>query len=265
MNARQTIGALRPLPIEAPARRPTLRAVPRPERLLSVLVPAYNEEATIATALDRLAAVDLSSQGFATEIVVCDDGSGDGTAALVRAAAERHPGIRLVVHPRNRGKGAAIRTALAEARGHYCLVQDADLEYDVADYPALVAALASGVRVVYGSRFLSRRRPRGMRWPNYLANRILTHTANLLYGVCITDEATCLKLIETDLLRSLQLSCTGFEFCPEVTAKIGLHGVPIVEVPISYSGRDVDEGKKIRWTDGVEAMWVLLEHRLRGL
>lgn len=231
--------------------------------LLSVLIPAYQEEATIGEVLRRVAAIDTESLGFDKEIIVCDDGSADRTAALVEEASARDPRVRLVRHPQNRGKGAAIRTALAAAAGDYCLVQDADLEYEVSDYPALLTPLQQGADVVYGSRFLRKRRPDGMRLPNFVANRILTTTANLLYGVSITDEATCFKVFRTDILQSLGLTCTGFEFCPEVTAKLGNRKIRIVEVPIAYTARDVTAGKKVRWTDGFEAMWVLLKHRVR--
>jgi dolichol-phosphate mannosyltransferase len=230
--------------------------------LLSVLIPAYQEEATIGEVLRRVAEIDTESLGFDKEIIVCDDGSADRTAALVEAASEAEPRIRLVRHPENRGKGAAIRTALDAATGDYSLVQDADLEYEVSDYPALLAPLRDGADVVYGSRFRHKSRPDGMRLPNFVANKILTTTANLLYGVSITDEATCFKAFRTDILRSLGLRCTGFEFCPEVTAKLGRRKIRIVEVPIAYTARDVEAGKKVRWTDGFEAMWVLLKHRV---
>ncbi|HUQ02398.1 MAG TPA: glycosyltransferase family 2 protein [Kofleriaceae bacterium] len=229
---------------------------------LSILIPAYQEEATIAEILTRVAAVDTESLGFEKQIVVCDDGSKDRTAELAAGVAAKDARIVLVRHEQNQGKGAAIRTALASATGEYSLVQDADLEYDVSDYPALLREVAKGARVVYGSRFMANPRPTGMRTANYVANRMLTVTANLLYGMAISDEATCFKLFETKLLRELELQCTGFEFCPEVTAKIGRRKVPIVEVPIAYTARAIAEGKKVRWTDGVEAMWVLMKHRL---
>ena len=229
--------------------------------LLSILIPAYQEEATIAEILRRVAAADTESLGFDKQVVVCDDGSTDRTFALAAELAAADPRITVVRHDANQGKGAAIRTALAAATGAYCLVQDADLEYDVADYPALLREVAKGARVVYGSRFLTTPRPTGMRTANYVANRMLTVSANLLYGMSISDEATCFKLFETQLLRELDLRCTGFEFCPEVTAKLGRRKIPIVEVPIAYAARAVEEGKKVRWTDGVEAMWVLVKHR----
>jgi glycosyltransferase involved in cell wall biosynthesis len=231
--------------------------------LLSILIPAYGEEQTIGEVLRQVAEIDTESLGFDKEIIVCDDGSTDGTVAAVEAAMERDPRIRLVQHPQNRGKGAAIRTALAAAEGDYCLIQDADLEYEVSDYPALLRELLDGADVVYGSRFLERRWPEGMKLPNFVANRLLAHAANLLYGIGITDEATCFKVFRTDLLRSLELECEGFEFCPEVTAKLAKRHIEIREVPIQYSARAIEEGKKVRWTDGFEAMWVLLRHRMR--
>ena len=230
---------------------------------LSILIPAYQEEATIGEILRRVAAVDTTPLGFDKEIVVCDDGSKDRTFERATAQAAADPSIRVVRHPENRGKGAAIRTALAAATGDYCLIQDADLEYEVTDYPALLSEVTKGADVVYGSRFLANPRPTGMATANFVANRMLTVTANLLYGLSITDEATCFKLFRTDLLRELGLTCTGFEFCPEVTAKLGRRKIKIVEVPIAYTARAIEEGKKVRWTDGVEAMWVLIKHRLQ--
>jgi dolichol-phosphate mannosyltransferase len=231
---------------------------------LSILIPAYHEEATIAEVLRRVASVDTAALGFDKEIIVCDDGSRDRTAAEIRTVVADHPEIKLVSHERNRGKGAAIRTALEHATGDYVLIQDADLEYEVSDYPAMLEALNNGAEVVYGSRFLTRRFPEGMHPANYVANRALTLTANLLYGHHITDEATCFKVFRTPLLRSLELECERFEFCPEVTAKLGKRRVRIVEVPVGYRARDVKDGKKVRWTDGVEAMWVLVKHKVRS-
>lgn len=231
--------------------------------LLSIIVPAYQEEATIGELLRRVRSIDTESLGFDKEILVCDDGSTDDTCAIVESAMAEDDRVRLVKHEVNQGKGAAIRSALVKAKGDYCLIQDADLEYEVTDYPALLKPLLDGAPVVYGSRFLERRRPDGMRFPNWLANRILAKTANVLFRLDITDEATCFKVFETGLLRSLDLECMRFEFCPEVTAKLGKRGVPIIEVPIAYTARAHDEGKKIHWTDGFEAMWVLIKYRLK--
>lgn len=229
--------------------------------LLSILIPAYCEERTIGEVLRQVAAIDTESIGFEKEIIVCDDGSTDNTIAEVEKIMADEPRIHLVQHVKNRGKGAAIRTALETAEGDYCLIQDADLEYEVSDYPALLDEVNRGALVVYGSRFLEKRWPEGMKLPNYVANRMLAHTANLLYGLQLTDEATCFKVVETALLRSLDLECEGFEFCPEVTAKLGKRKIEIREVPIQYQARAVADGKKIHWTDGFEAIWVLLKQR----
>jgi dolichol-phosphate mannosyltransferase len=218
---------------------------------LSVIVPAHNERETIAEALRRVKA----SPGE-KEIIVVDDGSTDGTREILEADSE----IRLICHPKNQGKGAAIRTALAAVTGDVVIVQDADLEYDPADYPLLVEPIRLGkARVVYGSRFL-RGRP-DMRWPNYLCNRLLALAANLLYGARITDEATCYKAFDAALIREIPLDCRRFEFCPEVTAKVRRRGVRIHEVPIRYTARSFDAGKKIRPWDAVEAFWTLLRYR----
>lgn len=232
--------------------------------ILSVLIPAYNEERTIGDLLRELVGFDLSPCDAQLEIIVCDDGSNDGTAAEVRRVQRDHDGIRLLSHDQNRGKGAAIRTAVEFASGDYVLIQSANLEYRVADYPALIAAARAGADVIYGSRFLARRYPLGMHPSDYAANKILAATSNLLFGHNITDEATCFKMFRTEVLRHLDLQCERFEFCSEVTAKLGLLGIPIVEVPVGYLARDAKGAKKVRWTDGVEAISVLLRCRLRA-
>jgi dolichol-phosphate mannosyltransferase len=228
---------------------------------VSIFVPVFQEEATVGELLARVVACDLAGIGVEREILVCDDGSTDGTADAIQRAALEAPDIRVFIHAENRGKGAAIRTMLEHATGDAVLVQDADLEYDVDDALDLLKRFREGHDAVYGSRFLESRRPAGMRLPNLVANRILTVMANTLYGHHLTDEATCLKLIRTSLLRDMQLQCRGFEFCPEVTAKLGRMGVEIVEVPVQYHARDAANGKKVRWRDGVVAMAVLLRHR----
>lgn len=218
---------------------------------LSVIIPVYNERETIAEALRRVKAVPIEK-----EIIVVDDASTDGSLELLARDAE----IRLLRHPENRGKGSAIRTALAAVTGDVVIIQDADLEYDPSDYPLLVEPIRRGeARVVYGSRFLQSR-PR-MRWTNLLCNRLLALAANVLYGARITDEATCYKVFDAALLRELPLVCRRFEFCPEVTAKLRRRGVRIHEVPIRYTARTFDAGKKIRAWDAVEAFWTLLRYR----
>ncbi len=229
---------------------------------LSILIPAYQEQSTIGEVIRRVRQIEVEPLGFDKEIIVCDDGSRDDTSRIVAQASGDDPRIKLVRHEQNRGKGAAIRTALAVATGDFVIIQDADLEYEVTDYPALLEPLKHGADVVYGSRFLKQARPEGMAAANFLANRILTMTANALYGLAITDEATCFKIVRTELLRALELRCQGFEFCPEVTAKLGRRGVTIIEVPVGYKARTFADGKKVRWTDGFEHMWVLIKHRL---
>jgi glycosyltransferase involved in cell wall biosynthesis len=225
--------------------------------LVSIIIPAYNEAATIDAVLARVAAIDLTPLGLARELLVVDDGSSDGTAARVWG----RPDVRLVRHAVNRGKGAAILTGLHEAHGDLVVIQDGDLEYDPADLPALLAPLAAGrTRVVYGTRF-ARGWPARMRTANFCANRLLTWLANRLYHVRLTDEATGYKAFDTALLRSLPLAARGFDFCPEVTALLGSSGEPIVEVPIRYRARSVSDGKKIGWRDGVQAAAVLLRLR----
>ena len=163
-------------------------------------------------------------------------------------------------HARNQGKGAAIRTALQYATGTFCIVQDGDLEYDPQDYiPILKTFETQQVSVVYGSRFLRGWPP--MRLPNKIVNKLLAVMVRVLYQTPITDEATCYKAFRTDVLQSIPLVCMRFEFCPEVTAKLIRRGYRIAETPISYEARSVAQGKKIRWTDGVEAIWTLLKYR----
>jgi dolichol-phosphate mannosyltransferase len=228
---------------------------------ISILVPVFQEESTVGELLERLVACDVASVGFEREILVCDDGSTDGTAEVIRRVAGDLPDIRVFAHARNQGKGAAIRTLLPHATGDAVLVQDADLEYDVDDSLRLLQRFREGHEAVYGSRFLVHARPAGMRLAHWIANRLLTFTANILYGHHLTDEATCLKLVRTSLLREMRLQCRRFEFCPEVTAKLGRMGVRIDEVPVRYRARDAAAGKKVRWSDGVVAMAVLLRHR----
>ena len=228
---------------------------------VSILVPVYQEESTVGELLVRLAACDVAGLGFEREILVCDDGSTDGTSQVIARIARERPEIRVFAHATNQGKGAAIKTMLAHVTGDAVLVQDADLEYEVEDALPLLQRFGEGHDAVYGSRFLARARPLGMRFENWVANRMLTLSANWLYGHRLTDEATCLKLVRTSLLRKMNLEARGFEFCPEVTAKLGRLGVRIEEVPVRYRARDKASGKKVRYRDGLIAMAVLLKYR----
>lgn len=236
---------------------------------LSVIVPVYNERNTLRELLERVHAQTLRWQGrpVELEVVVVDDCSNDGGVDFLEHPASRSafPEVRLVRHPVNRGKGAAIRTGLAHATGEVVLIQDADLEYDPGDYQHLIAPILRGqARVVYGSRFLRHgplSRPTGMHPANWLANKLLSLTASLLFGHWLSDEATCYKVLDRRLLDELDLHAERFDFCPEVTSKVLRRGHRILEVPIAYRGRGSNEGKKIRWTDAFHAWWTLVRYR----
>jgi dolichol-phosphate mannosyltransferase len=223
---------------------------------LSIIIPVSNEEATLQEIITRVRAT-----GLAHEIIVVDDGSTDNSPAILsRFQNSGQPPLRLLRHERNRGKGAAMRTGLAAVTGDLVLVQDADLEYDPADYAALLAPFADPtVQVVYGSRNLQRNPKSSFTF--YWGGRLLSWFANWLYGAHITDEATGYKVIKTNLLRNIGLETDGFEFCPELTAKLLQRNVVIHEVPISYTPRSWDEGKKIQWYDGAIAIWTLIKYR----
>ncbi len=224
---------------------------------LAVIIPAYNEHKTLREILDTVRAVPV-----VTEIVVVDDCSTDGTADLLRAMAREDPALKVVYHDRNQGKGAAIITGLKHAASEVVVIQDADLEYEPNQLTELLAEMQrQNASVVYGSRF--RGTLQGMRLPNLLANKILTFLANVLFGARISDEATCYKMFRRSVLLEMPLRARRFDFCPEVTAKVRKRGHRIYEVPISYRARTAAEGKKIRWTDGVDAIWALIKYRFR--
>lgn len=229
---------------------------------LSIIIPAYNEAANVPVVLQRVADVALP-YGVGKQVILVDDGSSDQTYAAAQSYARIHPqqDITLLRHPHNMGKGAAIRTALPHAIGQYTVIQDCDNELDPSDFtPMLRKMVDEGRQVVYGSRFLKRDNQRLYR-RFYYGVRLLSWLANRLYHQHITDEATCYKMFLTPLLRSLPLRCTGFEFCPEVTARVSRLGVKIMEVPVSYTPRSMAQGKKVRLRDGLVAMWTLLRYR----
>jgi len=193
------------------------------------------------------------------ELIVVDDCSTDGTRALL-AALQARLGFRLLLHERNQGKGAALRTGFAAVTGDVVLIQDADLEYSPEEYPDLIALICDGrADVVYGSRFLGRHRV--FLFTHYLGNRLLTLLTNVLYNTMLTDMETCYKVMRAEVLKSFALRSNGFGIEPELTAKIFKRQYRVYEVPITYDGRGYDEGKKITWRDGVVALWVLLRYR----
>ena len=217
-------------------------------------MPVHNEMHTIREVLRQVQEVDLEK-----EVIIVDDHSSDGTRAILAQIADDK--VKVVYHDQNTGKGAAIQTALQYVTGDIIIIQDGDLEYNPTDYHKLIEPIVEGrASVVYGSRFLGE--ITNMHFLNYIANKILALTASLLFLNWITDEGTCYKVFKADLLKSLDLKCTGFGFCPEVTAKVRKRGYKIVEVPISYRGRSDEEGKKIRWQDGLEAFLNLIKYRL---
>lgn len=224
---------------------------------LSVVIPCYNEVTTIEDVLARVRDV-----GLAHEIVIVDDGSTDGTRdVLARLEAEGQSDLRIIYHPKNKGKGAALVTGFKAATGDVILIQDADLEYDPRDYPRLIQPIAEGISpVVYGSRFLGGPR-KAMNFWNMIANKSLTLFTNVLYNAILSDMETCYKVFRREVIEEMPLHARGFEFEPEFTAKVLKQGIRIYEVPISYNGREWTEGKKIKWTDAPIALWTLLKYR----
>jgi dolichol-phosphate mannosyltransferase len=220
---------------------------------VSVIVPALNEEVTIAEVVNRLLALPLSVQ-----VIAVDNGSTDGTSAILQSFGDK---ITLIRNEQKTGKGASIVQALPFVKGKTTIIQDADVEYFPEDIPKLVEPILKGeATVVYGTRF-QKGLVKGMALPNKIVNILLAWTVRLLYGQKITDEATCYKAFRSDLLPKMNLVCERFEFCPEVTAKVSILGEKIVELPIRYEPRNKHAGKKIRWTDAPEAFWTLVKHR----
>ena len=232
---------------------------------LSVIIPSYNEAATLPKLLRKLVQVKLPAE-FTMQIILVDDGSIDNTVSEVeKFKTEQEPvDFTYIKLPDNVGKGRAIREGIQYAAGDFIIIQDADLEYDPNDFITLLNfALQTNAEVVYGSRFLNKQNKHSYR-TFYLGGRFVSAFSNFLYGLNLTDEPTCYKLFKTEVLKSIKLNCCGFEFCPEVTAKIAKRGYMIPEVPITYFPRTKEEGKKIKWTDGLEALWVLLKYRFRN-
>jgi len=222
--------------------------------LLSIVMPVFNERATIEEIIGRVLAVPLR-----TELIVVDDGSTDGTREVLQTLAAARP-FTLILQPRNAGKGAALRRGFQDVTGDVVVIQDADLEYSPEELPDLISLICDGrADVVYGSRFLGRHRV--FLFTHYAGNWFLTLLTNVLYNTMLTDMETCYKAMRVGVLRSFTLRSDGFGIEPEMTAKIFKRRYRVYEVPITYDGRGYEDGKKITWRDGVVALWILLKYR----
>ena len=232
--------------------------MPEPFQRLSVLIPVFNEVNTVEEILRRVRAAD--SCGLQKEIILVNDASTDGTGDLLKKM-QPDAGLKIVSHPYNRGKGAALRTALEHATGDIVLIQDADLEYDPSDYPNLLRPILDGrADVVYGSRFAGGTHRVLLFW-HYMANRFLTLLSNMLCNLNLTDMETCYKVFRRQSVQSITLTSNRFGIEPELTAKLARRHFRFYETGINYSGRDYSEGKKIGWKDGLAALWFIFRYR----
>jgi len=224
---------------------------------LSIVIPTYNEQETIKTLLDKVN--DAPLHRVKKEIIIVDDASTDNTFDIIRNIK----GVKLVRHRKNMGKGYAVRTGIKHATGDIIIIQDADLEYEPNEFYSVIKPILDGkAKVVYGSRRLKLTNKQHSAFSFYVGGVALTLIANILYpNLHITDEPTCYKAFRADVIKNINLKCRRFEFCPEVTAKIAKRNINIYEVPISYYPRSAKEGKKIKWKDGIEAVWTLLKYR----
>lgn len=223
---------------------------------VSIIIPTYNEAKTILEVIESVKQQKVS--GVTKEIIVVDDASTDNSYELLKKVK----GITLIRHPKNRGKGAAIRNALKKVTGDIVLIQDADLELTPKEYPALLKPLLMGkADVVYGSREINPDRKQKHNSIHYLGGRIITLAANIIYGIHITDEPNGFKLFRTNIIKDLNLKCERYEFCPEATAKVAKRKIKIYEVPVRYYPRTIKQGKKVKFKDAVEAIWTLIKYR----
>lgn len=240
---------------------------------LSIVIPVYNEINTIYEILRQVSDVEI---GLEKEIILIDDCSTDGTREVLEKIGNKEKealslipskgsrSIKVVFHQQNTGKGGALRTGFGHVTGDITIVQDADLEYDPHDYPRLIKPiLDDDADVVYGSRFLGRKRPEGILFSSFVANKFLTFISNILTGLSLTDMETCYKVMKSHILKEIELTSDRFGIEPEITAKLAKKGVKIIELPISYFGRDHTTGKKINWKDGVSAIYHILRFNLK--
>jgi glycosyltransferase involved in cell wall biosynthesis len=223
-----------------------------------VIIPVYNERNTILKILEKVKSVKIDK--IDKEIIIVDDFSTDGTREILESLKGKDEKLKIIFQKKHVGKGFAIRTALKFVEGEIVLIQDADLEYDPNEYPKLIEPILEGkAKIVYGSRVLKKNPKASIIF--YIGGRFLSFLTNLLYGTNITDEPTGYKVFSTDVLKSIDLKCLGFEFCPEVTAKVAKKGYKIYEVPINYNPRSIKEGKKIRFKDALKAVFTLIKYR----
>ena len=228
---------------------------------LSVVIPVYNERGTVREIIDRVQQVQLSK-----EIIIVDDGSTDGTREELARIEREHPNVKVVLQPRNMGKGRALRTGFQAARGEYVIVQDADLEYDPQDYHKLIKPLESGVAdAVYGSRFITTEEHRVLYFWHSVGNKVLTLLSNMFTDLNLTDMETCYKVFRRELIQSIELEEDRFGFEPEITCKLSRLRARIYEVGIAYYGRTYEEGKKIGLRDGFRALWCIVKYRVKPL
>ncbi len=228
-------------------------------KTISILIPVYNEVAFLERILEKVMAQDFC--GLEKEIVMVDDGSTDGTRDILKTYEDKAP-YKVYYHDRNQGKGAALRTSFQYATGDIWVIQDADMEYDPKDYPELIQLiLEQRADVVYGSRLSGGKSVRAFNILHYFGNKLLTLITNILYNTTLTDMETCYKAFRADVVKSITIKSNRFDFEPEITAKVLKQGYRIYESPISYFGRNFDEGKKITWVDGLSALWTLVKYR----
>jgi len=228
---------------------------------LSVVMPVYNEQSTLREVVARVLAVPLD-----IELICVDDGSSDGSREILSELQSRHPQLRAFLQPKNMGKGAALRRGIQESIGDYVIIQDADLEYDPAEYPVLLGPLLQGkADVVYGSRFVGSGPHRVLYFWHSVGNSILTLISNALTNMNLTDMETCYKVFRREILQSIPIEENRFGFEPEITVKIAKRRLRVYEVGISYWGRTYEEGKKIGWKDGVRALWCLAKYTLKEM
>ena len=226
---------------------------------LSVVMPVYNERATLREVVARVLAVHLD-----IELICVDDGSRDGSREILAELGQRHPQIRILLQPKNMGKGAALRRGIQESTGDFVIIQDADLEYDPAEYPILLGPLIQGkADVVYGSRFMGAAPHRVLYFWHSVGNKILTLLSNALSNMNMSDMETCYKVFRREILQAIPIEEDRFGFEPEITVKIAKRRLRVYEVGISYWGRTYEEGKKIGWRDGFRALWCLLKYTLK--